>query len=215
MSNDPGLFETIYSLRAMRRLKTDAVPMALIERILDAGIQAPSGQNSQPWAFVVVNDPAAKEFFGTRYNFWLRERFKTQLAQMDFSTPDGRTARAALHLADHMHEAPVLIMVCGKRDWPFAVPSEARVGKAPPSYGSVYPCVQNILLAARALGLGASLTTMHQMFEDELHEYFAIPHDHGVVAVIPVGWPQGRFGAVAREPVAGKTHYNRWGGARP
>ncbi len=215
MTSEPGLFETIYSLRAMRRLKTDAVPMKLIDRIIEAGIQAPSGQNSQPWAFVVVSSPAAKEFFGTRYNFWLRERFKTQLAHLDFSTPAGRTTQAALHLADHMHEAPVLVMVCGKRDWPFAVAAEARVGKAPPSYGSVYPCVQNMLLAARALGLGASLTTMHQMFEDELHEYFAIPEDYGVVAVIPLGWPDGRFGPVTREPVASKTHYELWGSGKP
>ncbi|MBX9606184.1 MAG: nitroreductase family protein [Gammaproteobacteria bacterium] len=215
MHDDPGLFATMYSMRAMRRLRPDAVPLALVERIIEAGTQAPSGANTQPWAFVVVTEPAAKRFFGERYEYWLKERFGAAFASMDWSSPAGRTARAAIDLAEHMHEAPVLVMVCGQRDWPFAVPAEARVGLAPPSYGSVYPCVQNMLLAARALGLGASLTTMHQMFEAELHDHFGIPHTHGVVAVIPLGWPAGRFGPVRREPAVSKTHYERWGGSRP
>jgi nitroreductase len=215
MHEEPGLFEAMYTLRAMRRLKPDPVPLDLVERILDAGIRAPSGQNSQPWAFLVLTEDDDKAFFGQRYEYWIKERFGAALLADDSSTAQGRTINAARHLAEHMHEAPVILMVLGQRDWPFAVPAAARVGRAPPSYGSVYPCVQNILLAARALGLGASLTTMHQMFEDELHEHFAIPVDYGVVAVIPIGWPQGRFGPVQREPVASKTHYGRWGGARP
>ena len=214
MITDAPLFETIYSLRAMRKLKTDPVPPELIERIIEAGTQAPSGMNTQPWAFLVVTDPAAKQFFGSRYDYWLRERFGAQLASMDLHSPMGRTTQAALHLAEHMHEAPVLLMACGKRDWPFAVPAAARVGKAPPSHGSIYPAVQNMLLAARGLGLGASLTTMHQMFEDELHAYFGIPENYGVVAVLPIGWPRGRFGAVRREPVSAKTHYEKWGARR-
>ncbi|MCP5198890.1 MAG: nitroreductase family protein [Gammaproteobacteria bacterium] len=215
MHEEPGLFEVMYTLRAMRRLKPDPVPLELVERLLDAGIRAPSGQNSQPWAFLVLTGTDDKRFFGERYDYWIKERFGAALLADDPRTAQGRTVNAARHLAEHMHEAPVILMVLGRRDWPFAVAPEARVGRAPPSYGSVYPCVQNILLAARALGLGASLTTMHQMFEDELHAHFGIPEDHGVVAVIPIGWPQGRFGPVRREPVADKTHYGRWGGARP
>ena len=214
MHDEPGLFATMYSLRAMRRLKPDPVPAALVERIIEAGTQAPSGANTQPWAFLVVTDPQAKRFFGERYEHWLKTRFAPMFATLDWDSSMGRTTKAALHLAEHMHEVPVLLMACGRRDWPFAVPPEARVGQAPPSYGSVYPCVQNMLLAARALGLGASLTTMHQMFEDELHAHFGIPADYGVVAVLPIGWPRGRFGPVAREPAAGKTHYERWGGTR-
>lgn len=213
MDNDTGLFATIHSMRAMRRLKPDPVPPALIERLLDAGIRAPSGQNTQPWAFLVVTDSEGKRFFGTRYLAAMRDRFGARIeAAIAAGGVEGRTTMAAMHLAEHMHEVPVLIMVCGLRDWPFAVPPEARTGLAPPSYGSVYPCVQNILLAARGLGLGASLTTMHQMFEADLHEHFGIPLTYGVVSVIPVGYPQGRFGPVVRAPVAEKTHYGRWGG---
>lgn len=214
MTEVPGLFEAMHTMRAMRRLKPDPVPSELIHKILDAGIRAPSGQNTQRWAFLVVTEPDGKRFFGERYDHWMRDRFGDALKDVDYATPMGRTIAAAMHLSEHMHEVPVLLMVCGKRDWPFSVPAERRVGKAPPSYGSIYPCVQNILLACRGLGLGASLTTMHQMFEDELHERFGIPEDYGVVAVIPIGYPTGRFGPVTREPVETKTHYESWGNQR-
>lgn len=214
LDDDLGLFATIHSLRAMRRLKPDPVPDALIRKVLDAGVCAPSGQNLQRWAFLLVDDPQDKRYFGDRYAYWMRTRFADTLANLDPASAQGRLAKAAMYLADHMHEAPVLLFCCGVRDWPFAVPPAARVGRAPPSYGSIYPCVQNILLACRALGLGASLTTMHQMFEDELHAHFGIPDTHGVVAVIPIGYPLGRFGPVTREPAPRKTHYNRWGQAK-
>ncbi|MBT6274581.1 MAG: nitroreductase family protein, partial [Chromatiales bacterium] len=122
-----------------------------------------------------------------------------------------RTGRAAWHLSQHMHEAPVLLLVCGKRDWPFLVPAEERVGLAPPSYGSVYPCVQNILLTCRALGLGATLTTLHQLFQPELHERFGIPDDIGVVSMIPIGYPLGNFGPMTRRPVEEVAHQGKWG----
>jgi len=202
--------DTIYSMRAMRRLKPDPVPKDLLEKILSAGIQAPSGQNTQPWAFLVLTETANKKFFGDRYNYWLKERFGDLLLKNDTSSPYGRTLKAARHLGDHMHEAPVILMVFGKRDWPFNVKESDRKGNAPPSYGSIYPCVQNILIAARALGLGASLTTMHQMFEDEIHDEFNVPRTHGIVATIPIGYPEGNFGPLTREPLNKKVHYERW-----
>jgi nitroreductase len=172
---------------------------------------APSGQNTQGWSFLVIRDSEGKQFFGERYHYWMVNRFGDRLAETDNTTAWGRTINAARHLAEHMHEAPVILAVCGKRDWPFAVAEADRVGKAPASYGSIYPCVENILLACRALGLGASLTTMHQMFEDEMDEYFGIPDDYGVVAVIPIGFPQGKFGPVSRRPAAEVTYFDKWG----
>ena len=215
MSAAIDVFEVMHTLRAMRRLKPDPVPEALIRKVLDAAVCAPSGQNLQRWAFLVVTDAADKRFFGERYAHWLENRFREDFAKLDPATPQGRVMRSARHLAAHMHEAPVLLFCCGRRDWPFAVAAEDRRGPAPPSYGTIYPAVQNVLLACRALGLGASLTTMHQMFEPELHAHFGIPETYGVVAVIPIGWPVGRFGPVSREPAPKKTHYNRWGGRKP
>jgi nitroreductase len=209
--DEPGVFEIMHSLRTMRRLKPDPVPVAMIEKILDAGIRAPSGQNTQPWAFLVLRDAEAKEFFGSRYHYWLQTRFGDMLPDDSDDSSWAKTIRTAMHLGEHMHEVPVILAVCGKRDWPFVVPKESRLGKAPPSYGSVYPCVQNILLACRALGLGASLTTMHQMFEEEMCEHFGIPDEFGVVAVIPIGFPKGKFGPVSRRPASEITYYDHWG----
>lgn len=214
-SSNGDILHVMQTMRAMRRLKPDPVPDHLLAKILEAGVCAPSGQNLQRWAFLVVDDVDGKKFFGERYAYWMRERFADVLRNVDYTTADGRQAKAAMYLADHMHEVPVLLFCCGTRDWPFAVPPEQRVGRAPASYGSIYPCVQNILLACRALGLGASLTTMHQMFEDDIHTYFGIPESHGVVSVIPIGFPLGKFGPVAREPAANKTHFNRWGQSKP
>ena len=211
MSEANDVFEIMHSMRSMRRLKTDPVPDEMIRKVVDAGIRAPSGQNKQAWAFLVVTAADGKKFFGERYHYWMLERFGEFLQEVDWDSKYGRQVKAAMDLSENMHAAPVLLMVCGKRDWPFVVPPEERVGAAPPSYGSVYPCVQNILLACRALGLGASLTTMHQMFQPELHERFGIPEDYGVVATIPIGFPQGNFGPVRREPVESKMHFERWG----
>lgn len=216
MAEELGIFETIYSMRAMRRLKTDPVPIEMIRKILDAGIRAPSGQNLQAWAFVVLQDPTNKKFFQERYHKAMMDRFGERLMPKPYDTSSSaRVVRSAVHLAEHMHEAPVLLLVCGKRDWPFSVPAEKREGKAPPSYGSIYPCVQNILLSCRALGLGASLTTMHQMFEDELCQRLGIPDDYGVVATIPIGFPEGKFGPVKRRPAPEVTHFDRWGQHEP
>ena len=129
----------------------------------------------------------------------------------DDDSPLIRQLRAVQYQTEHMHEFPLLLVVCGLRDWPFRVPQEERVGKAPPNYGAVYPCVQNILLACRAVGLGAALTTMHQVFEDELCERFSIPDEYGVVVTIPIGYPLGKFGPVSRRPAEERTYFERWG----
>lgn len=216
MAEEMGIFETIYSMRAMRRLKPDPVPLEMIHKILEAGTQAPSGQNLQAWAFVVLQDPDKKKFFQERYHQAMINRFGDRMkTDPNDKSSMAKTVRSAMHLAETMHEAPALILVCGKRDWPFAVPQEQRVGHAPPSYGSIYPCVQNILLACRALGLGASLTTMHQMFESELLERTGIPQEYGVVATIPIGFPTGKFGPVKRRPLSEVAHFDTWGQHKP
>ena len=206
----PGLFEVMYNTRSMRRLKPDPLPEELVWKVLEAGTQAPSGQNTQPWAFLVVRDRDAKQFIAKRYFGVMNDRLAASMPSPDDQSPRARSVRASWHLAEHLGEAPVLLLVCGRRDWPFAVPEESRKGLAPPSYGSVLPCVQNILLACRALGLGATLTTLHQLFESDLHERFDIPDDYGVVAMIPIGYPRGKFGPVRRASASELTHFDRW-----
>jgi nitroreductase len=210
---NPGFFDLVGNVRAMRRLKPDPVPPELLRRVLDAGVQAPSGMNTQPWAFLVLREPDDKRWFGEQYRAAMESRFGGLRAAADDASALARQLRAVRYQMDHMHEFPLLLIVCGKRDWPFRVPQEERVGPAPPNYGAVYPCVQNILLACRALGLGAALTTMHQVFEEELCRRFEIPGDWGVVVSMPIGWPMGRFGPVTRRPAEEVTYYDRWGRA--
>jgi len=207
----PEFFDLVGNVRAMRRLKPDPVPEELIFKVLNAGVMAASGQNLQPWEFVLVDDVEKKRWFAERYRDAMYTRFR--ISPDDVVERNDKLARqlkAVLYQIEHMHETPWLLFVCGKRDWPFKVPQEERIGLAPPNYGAVYPCVQNILLACRAVGLGAALTTMHQVFEDELHEYLGIPTDYGVVVTMPIGWPMGRFGPVKRVPAEEKTHRNGW-----
>ncbi len=213
-SNLP-FFDLVGNVRAMRRLKPDPVPLELIRRVLRAGVQAPSGQNTQPWAFVLLTEPESKQWFAERYADAIRGRSGRRAPNLDGRTSASRQFRALYYQLEHMHETPYILLVCGKRDWPFRVPEAERVGLAPPSYGSVYPCVQNILLACRALGLGAALTTMHQVFEAELQERFGIPEEYGVVATIPIGWPLGKFGPVRRYPAEDVTFFDAWGNAEP
>ena len=139
------------------------------------------------------------------------KRFTPMLPSDDDNSKFARNIRTAMALGKHIPDVPVLLFILGERDWPMAVPEEQRVGLAPPSYASVLPCVQNILLGCRAKGLGASLTTMQQVFEEELLEILEVPDTHGIVAVIPIGYPKGNFGPVTRKPAADITYLEKWG----
>jgi len=215
-TDEPGIFEIINSTRAMKRLRPDPVPVELLRKVLDAGTKAPSGVNTQPWEFLVVRDGLAKRWIQHRYLRFTMERFAAELGALEnVDTAHARMLRTVMHLAEHLHEVPVLLFVCGHRHWPAAVPVDQRVGLAPPPYGSVYPCAQNMLLACRALGLGASLTTIHHMFEPELAEYLGVPDDVSLVALLPIGFPKGRFGPVTRIPGRQLTHFDRWGHFEP
>ena len=209
---NPPFFDLVGNMRAMRRLKSDPVPLDLLRKVLDAGIKAPSGMNTQPWAFLVIREPDAKRWFADHYTAAIESRFGGVIKNREGdNSTRARQLRALRYQMDHMHEFPVLLIVCGLRDWPFRVSESERVGLAPPNYGAIYPCVQNILLACRALGLGAALTTMHQVFEDQLHERFEIPIEYGVVVTIPIGYPLGKFGPVRRKPAENVTYFDRWG----
>jgi len=188
---DIGLFEAIYSARSIRRLKPDPVPEALITQILDAAIRAPSGGNAQSWAFVVVRDPDLRHQLGAIY------RKASDIAEAIYAArgcPPHLTERqyarlmaAGKYLWDHMGEAPVLLLPCSRRPvlparealppdiaarWQDEVAYAERIRGA-----SIYPAVQNIILACRALGLGTIITTNHIRCEDEVKALLHIPED--------------------------------------
>ena len=211
MDENQDVFHIMKTNRPMRRLKPDPVPQELLQEIFDAASCAPNSLNTQPYEFLVVRDPETKAFFGERYDAAMQKGFAPIMPADDDNSRHARNLRAALALGKRLKDVPVLLFICGKRDWPFAVPKEQRVGLAPPSYGSVYPCIQNILLGCRAKGLGASLTTMHQVFEAEMIGLLGIPDTYGIVAVLPIGYPEGNFGPLTRKPSVEKTFLDRWG----
>ena len=136
----PEFFDLVGNVRAMRRLSARPVPRALLFKVLNAGVQAPSGQNTQPWRFVVVEEPERKRWFAERYAHAMESRFGIAREQIVEGTDKlSRQLRAVLYQMDHLHDAPYLLLVCGLRDWPFKVPPEERVGLAPPNFGAVYP----------------------------------------------------------------------------
>jgi nitroreductase len=201
-------FDVVGTQRAMRRLKADPIPPAAIRQILDAAICAPSGGNRQGWSFIVVQDPGVRATLAGLYRESFMQLLEHAPAYKAATTapadhPDRKMIDSALHLADHMAEAPVLILACIATDG-------ARPGVT--SGASIYPAVQNILLAARALGIGSTLTTVHHRFRhDEVRALLGVPTDVEVVALVPLGYPTGTFGRPPRRPVTDVAYADRWG----
>src|SRR5437762_6340003 len=206
-SNSADLFEIISTTRSMRRLKPDPVPNELVRKILEAGVCAPSGGNMQRWRFLVVRDPEVKRAVGALYRrAWdeiVAPRYRAG-EPAPGTTRDRflRMLNAAEHLAHHIHEAPIWIVPCLQGDAPTRT-----------SGSSIYPAVQNMLLAARALGLGATLTTLYLSFEKEAETSLGLPADWHSYAILPVGYPMGRFGPVRRVALAEVVFDGRWGQA--
>ena len=201
------VFEILHTTRAMRRLKPDPVPDELINKILQAGQWAPNGGNTQRWRFLVVKDAAVKQ----AVQVWYKRAFDEVVGPRYASSapPPGvtkekyaRQHHAVEYLTEHFHEAPVWIVAC------------LDEGKATPtrwSGASVYPAVQNMLLAARALGLGSTLTTRHLLYAREAEAAMGLPEGVHSYAILPIGWPMGRFGPVGRTVLADVVFSETWG----
>ena len=199
-----GLFEAIYSQRQITRYKPDPVPMEAIKKIIEAATKAPSGANCQPWEFVVITDGDLL----VRVSEIYRDRW---LAALGSEPKPGESPayQGARYLAKHMHEVPVLIVVCvdHSRGYVPYTPGQATVKDRYAS--SIWLAVQNLFLAARGLGLGTRITTTAP--EPEIKAALGIPDPVEVVAIVPVGYPKGRFGPTDRRPAAQVTHHNAWG----
>ena len=209
-ATEAGIFEIMYSTRAMRRLKPDPIPEETLKKIIDAGIRAPSGGNMQDWAFILVRETERKRFIRDYYwNTWQKLMGERGIPD-DMPPAQQRMLNAAAHLAAHLDEAPVLLLACAKTEYPPLAAMNHDRANAAVIHGTIYPAVQNILLACRALGVGATLTTIHCFFEEELKQRFDIPADMEVSALIPMGYPQGKFGPVSRAPVEDVIHWDAW-----
>ncbi|HTY55094.1 MAG TPA: nitroreductase family protein [Candidatus Binataceae bacterium] len=218
-----GLFETIHSARALRRFRPDPIPDEIITKVLDAAIRAPSAGDSQHWSFIVVRDPEQRRKIGAIYSkaskvigwFYTGSERPAHMDEVQFR----RFINSGTYLWEHMHEAPILLVACLRprarsadgmppellTQYRKAIPDLARMDGA-----SIYPAVQNIILACRALGLGTVLTTNHVVYEDELKALLGIPAEVHTYALMPIGYPRGKFGPVKRRPVNEVAHLDRW-----
>jgi nitroreductase len=221
--SDVGLFEAIHSARSLRRLKPDPLPEALITQVLDAAIRAPSGGNAQNWAFLVVRDAGLRRSLGAIY------RKASDIAEQVYAAK-GRPAhlterqyqrlmRTGAYLWDHLGEAPVIVVPCLHQpmvpDAPGVDAGAERAYAERIRGASIYPAVQNIILACRALGLGTTITTNHLRCEAEVRTLLRLPDDVDSFALMPIGWPMDSFGPLARKPLAEVVHADHWGTAWP
>lgn len=197
------LGEAIFTQRAIRRFRPDPIADEDLRTLLEAAIRAPNGGNQQRWHFLVVKEAALRAELGKLYHeaWWAKRRDEGIRGPEDIP-PDNRNMQAAMRLAEEIGQAPVLVLVC----------ATAR-GEA--AMASVIPAAQNLLLAARALGIGGTLTTLHPQVEARVHRLLGIPDTAQVVYCIPLGYPAGRFGPNRRKPLAEVSSYNRWGTPPP
>jgi len=217
-----GLLDGIMTTRAMRRYTDEPVTDDEIWTCLRAAVQAPSGGNIQPYQFVVIRDPATRQQLGDVYlRAWERYSTATAAAMGDrFPSEDARVAwqrnvDASDHLARHLGEAPALVLVL-MPDIEMTMADDEGVMDVGPTYASVYPAVQNFVLAARALGLGTVLTTVYRIHEEEVRQICGIPDRYQVVALLPLGRPRGTFAVAPRaRPAEAVTSWDRYGERRP
>jgi len=205
--NDPGLFETLYTARALRRFKPDPIPEDVLFQLFDAAIRAPSGQNAQDWRFVIIRDASVK----TQMQQWSQSPWQRYIARYaerpeaidELPRSQRLSLRSVEHLVCHLAECPVVIAVLGLK------------GRHGTPGGSAFPAVQNLLLAARALGLGGSVFNFPLSHEAELRELLRIPDTNQIYCLLPIGYPTDRQGPVRRKPVADVVYLDTFGTSWP
>ncbi len=202
------VYEALYTTRAMRRVKPDPIPEDVQRRILDAAVRAPTGGNTQNWRFMLVDDAGVKARLGPIYRECLAQLWVTiykerlDAAQADPTDPEHaqllRIQRSAQHLADHFEEYPLLLFSFVQFD---------------PTGGSIFPATWSAMLAARAEGVGASLTSVFLFQIDKVLEILGVPSDEGWLfsSCVTFGYPTGRWGVAARRPAHEVSFRNRWG----
>ena len=213
-----GLYEAMSTTRAVRRLRTDPIPEDVLRRVIEAANWAPTGGNAQPWRVIAVTDPAKRRRLQELYIGPWEDYAKVRRAQLGAAPEDLRVRQermiaAADHLARNFHLAPVILVFCFNPKL-MAITDLQLDRPSVVGGGSVYPAVQNALLACRAEGLGCTLTTLLCFCESAVKELLGIPAEWGTCAFIPIGYPMGRgHGPLTRRPVEKMAFRDAWGAA--
>src|SRR5881397_971623 len=210
------LFEALSTTRAVRRFSDEPISDADIVTCIRAATQAPSGGNIQPWQFLVVTDAATRRALGQVY----RRAYDRYEPALLGARPPARTAAeeasfqrmraASRHLAEHLGEAPVLLLVLMPNISMTLHDDQGPLDVGTP-FASVYPAVQNLMLAARGLGIGTTLTTVYRIYQDEVRVVCGVPDRYEIVALVPMGRPRRPFRIGRRRPAEQVTHWERFG----
>ena len=216
--NQIGLLDGLMTNRAMRRYSDEPVSDEDIWTCLQAAVQAPSGGNIQPYQFVIVQDSETKAELAEIYRRGWR-RYEPAIAPTEFpndSVREGweRNNRATVHLAENLENVPALVLLLMP-----SIDMTVHDAEGPmpvgPTHASVYPAIQNFMLAARSLGLGTAMTTLHRIYEGDVRELLDIPERYEVLALLPLGHPTGKWGVAPRFRGAEKiTSWERFGEKR-
>lgn len=218
-----GLFDAMYTARALRRYKPDPIPDEVITKILDAAIRAPSGSNQQNWVFIVVKDAHKRRKIGEVYrksaeilqSLYANRPRPPHMSEKDYQV----LLNSATYLFEHLDQAPVHLFACLRDErtrfgdlGKLPQDVQSRLGALARATGSsIYPAVQNIILACRAFGLGTVLTTIHLFHEKELKQLLDIPEQVNTYALLPIGYPINKFGPVKRRPVNEVAYLDSFG----
>jgi nitroreductase len=216
-----GLFEGLCSTRAIRRYTDDPVSDEALRDMLFAATRAPSGSNRQPFRFLVLRDGekavAAKRLVAdAAQKIWVGKQKSDGYGEGSGARPDSPKARMAAtmqHYVDNFAQVPVLVFACLERYRPPESYGDGSMSLYTFDGSSLYPAVQNLLLAARAMGFGGALTGFHMAVEAELRSLLEIPADVLLGATITLGKPAGSHGSVRRRPMAELIYGDRWGEA--
>lgn len=209
-SSEPApipLLEALHTTPSRRYLSTEPIPQDVLWAILDAAVRGPNGGNRQSWAWLVVTDPAVKKPIADWYREGWEQSYgghREQILAADNPTGMSRASfLAAENLANHLEEAPV---------WVFPVLRNAADSKNPRLGSSIYGAVQQLILAARAYGIGSTLTSLYVGHEEQVRELLGLPPDVLTMALIPLGYPaRGRWSQPKRQPLQDVVHWDHWG----
>lgn len=213
------LYDALMTTRAIRRFTDEPVADGDIERCLAAAVQAPSGGNIQPYQFLVVTDAERKAALGDLYRRAF-DRYDPAVQRLVPPFADDESRRRhernwamSRRLADTIGDVPVMVLVLVPRI-SMAVSDDEGEMDVGPVYASVYPAVENFILAARARGLGTCLTTVIRVHEAEARAVCEVPDRFEIAALLPVGHPTGRWGVAPRRPAPSLTSWNSYGDRR-
>jgi nitroreductase len=214
------LYEAMSTLRAVRKLRPDPIPGDVLDRVLQAACWAPTGGNQQPWRVVVVTDAHKKAGLQEIYRPEWQRYMAGFMSRLSSLPPEElakweKIASAGDHLADHLHEAPVILLFCGNPK--LMAITDAKLDRiSMVGGGSVYPAVQNAMLACVAEGLGCTLTTLHCLREPEVKALLDVPDGWATLAMVPIGYPVGRgHGPITRQPPGVLAYRDTFGAPFP